>query len=178
MNWVVATTDMICDTSSVAARFGERSPERHPADAEVLGEVALDVDRHVAQADRPMPAIDEGLGHDPDRVREIDDPGTRRRAPAGQFGELEHERDRAQRLGQATGTGRLLADDTEGLRQRLVGQPRRLAADAELDEHEIGTVDGGVAIAAEDEPAAPVEAIQHPTGQATDDRQPLGIDVE
>ena len=63
-------------------------------------------------------------------------------------------------------------------RQRLVDQPRGLAADAELDEHEVGAIDGGLAIAAEHQPAAPVEPIEHPAGEAADDRQPFGIDVE
>ena len=83
------------------------------------------------------------LGHDPDRVGEVDDPGAGRGAPAGQLGQLEHERDGPQRLGEAAGTGRLLADDAEARRHRLVGQPGGLAADAELDEHEIGAIDGG-----------------------------------
>ncbi len=43
-------------------------------------------------------------------------------------------------------------------RQRLVGQPRGLAADAELDEHEIGAVDGRLAIAAEHAAGRPSRA--------------------
>ena len=45
------------------------APPLHPV------QVALDVDGHVAQAERPVAAVDEGLGHDADRVGEVDDPG-------------------------------------------------------------------------------------------------------
>ena len=51
---------------------------RSGADAEALGQPPLQGDRHVAQAERPMAVVEERLGHDPDRVREVDDPGARR----------------------------------------------------------------------------------------------------
>ena len=69
---------------------------------------------------RPVPRVDERLGHDADRVREVDDPGIRRGAAARQLGELEHERHGPQRLGQAAGAGRLLADRAEAEGERLV----------------------------------------------------------
>ena len=40
--------------------------------------------------------------------------------------------------------GRLLADRAEPWRQRLVDEAGGLAADAQLDEHEVGAVEGGV----------------------------------
>ena len=62
------------------------------------------------------------------------------------LGEVEHDGHRPQRLGEAARPGRLLADDAEASGQRLVDQPGRLAADAQLDEHEVGAVERRVAI--------------------------------
>ena len=57
-------------------------------------------------------------------------------------------------------------------------QARRLAADAQLDEDEVGAVERGIAIARQDEPAGPAEPLEHPPGEPADDLEPLGIDVE
>ena len=35
-----------------------------------------------------------------------------------------------------------------------------------------------LAVAGEDQPATPAEPVEHPTGEAADDLQPFGIDVE
>ena len=70
-----------------------------------------------------------------------------RAALRGQLGELEDHGHGPQRLREAAGAGRLLADDAERRRQRLVDEAGRLPADAQLDEHEVGAVDGGVAVA-------------------------------
>src|SRR4029079_18397697 len=37
---------------------------------------------------------------------------------------------------------------------------------------------GGLAIAAEHQPATPAEPVEHPTGEAADDLEPFGIDIE
>ena len=58
--------------------------------------------------------------------------------PPRPLGDVEHDRHRAQRLGQAAGAGGLLADAAALERERLVGDPGRLAADAELDQHDVG----------------------------------------
>ena len=42
--------------------------------------------------------------------------------------------------------GRLLADAAAGERDRLVAQPRRLPADADLDEHEVRPLDRPVEV--------------------------------
>ncbi len=70
--------------------------------AEPLGHVALDVDRDVAQADRPMPGVDQGLADDPDGVREVDDPGVSGAAPCGELGELQDDGHGSERLREAT----------------------------------------------------------------------------
>jgi hypothetical protein len=44
-------------------------------DAEQRGELPLEADRHVAQADGPVPGVEQRPGDDPDRVGEVDDPG-------------------------------------------------------------------------------------------------------
>ena len=83
----------------------------------------------------------------PDRVGEVDDPRARRRALAHFLGDLEQHGHGAQRLGEAARAGRLLADRAELVGQRLVDEPSLLAADAQLDEHEIGAVERLVAVA-------------------------------
>ena len=71
-------------------------------DAEMLGERSLDVDGDVAQADGSMAGVDERLRDDPDRVREVDDPGTGCASPPGELGELEDQRNGPERLGEAS----------------------------------------------------------------------------
>ena len=80
-------------------------------------------------------------------------------------------------LREAAGARRLLADAAAGERDRLVGEPRRLAADADLDEHEVGAVEGAVEIAGDDELAVEALSVEHPRGHAADDLAPLGVDV-
>ena len=58
----------------------------------------------------------------------------------GPLGDVEHHRHRAQRLGEAAGAGGLLADAAALERERLVADPGRLAADAQLDQHDVGAV--------------------------------------
>ena len=67
------------------------------------------------------------------------------RRPLGRaLGDVEDDRHRPERLGEAAGAGRLLADRPEPRRQRLVDEAGRLAADAQLDEDEVRAVEGGV----------------------------------
>jgi hypothetical protein len=146
-------------------------------DAEPPGRVALDVDRHVAEADRPLTAVQQRLGHDADRVGEVDHPGARCRGSPRQVGQLEDHRDCAQCLGESAGSRRLLPDGPEAQGERLVHQPRRLPADAELDEHEIGSINGRLAVRGLQQLAAPSGAPQHSLCQAADHREALGIDV-
>ena len=142
------------------------------------GQPALHPDRHVAQPERAVAAVDQCLGHDPDRVREVDDPVPGCGPPVHGLGELQDHGHGADCLGQAAGTGRLLADRAEAGRDGLVAQPRGLAADPELDEHEIGAVQRGIAIGRPDETAGPAGLPEHPLGETADDREALGIDVE
>ncbi len=95
----------------------------------------------------------------------------------GALGDLEHDRDGAQRLRQAAGAGRLLADAAAGERHGLVREPRLLAADADLDEDEVGAFDSAVEVVRDDE--LPLEALplEHPRCHLTDDPAPLGVDV-
>ncbi len=146
-------------------------------DAHPLGDRALEGDRHVAQPDGPIAAINQRLGHDPDRVGEVDDPGIRRAAASRDLGQVEDDRYGAQRLGQAAGAGRLLADGAEADRNRLVQEPRRLPADAELDQHEAGAVDGGLDVTGQRQAPLEPEAGEHATGHAADHGAALFIDV-
>ena len=100
-----------------------------------------------------------------------------RGALADAVGDLEHDRDGAESLAEAARTRRLLADAPAGQRDRLVREPRRLAADTDLDEHEIGAVERAVEIAGDEELAVEALAGQHPPGHAADDLATLGVDV-
>ena len=104
---------------------------------------ALETDRDVAEADRAMAVVEQRARDDADRVREVDDPRVGGRALANALGDLEHDGHRSQRLGEASGAGRLLADAAAGEGYRLVGEPRRLAPDPNLDEHEVRPVERG-----------------------------------
>ena len=146
-------------------------------DPEADGHPALDPDRHVAQPDRPVAGVHERLGHDPDRVGEVDDPGVGRAAPADVLGQVQDDGDRPQCLGEAARSGRLLADAAEPMGQGLVDEADRLAADPELDEHERGPVDRGVAVGGRRQPARPADAPADPSGEPGDDLQSLCVDV-
>ena len=73
--------------------------------------------------------------------------------------------------------GRLLADAAARERSGLVAEPGRLAADTDLDEDEVGVLDGPLEVAAERQLAGEALALEHPPGQAADDLEPPGIDV-
>ena len=113
-------------------------------DAEPGGPAALEADRHVAEPDRAVAVVEERTRDDPDRVREVDDPGVGQAADP--FRDLEHDRHRAQRLREAAGAGRLLADAAARERQRLVGEPGLLSADADLHQHVVRVLDGPVEV--------------------------------
>ena len=146
-------------------------------DAEQPRERALEPDRHVAEADGAVPGVEQRAGDDPDRVREVDDPGAaapRARAPA--------RRSRAR-------PGRCAWPWRSRLRRSSPGrcsrrraarsrrQPRRLAADADLEQHEVGAVER--ASRSPVSSSSPLVALrgEHPRGQAADDLAALGVDV-
>jgi hypothetical protein len=110
--------------------------------AEAGGKPTLEPDRNVAQAQRAVALVEERPGDDAHRVGEIDDPGVALRAFRNDFGDIQHDRHGPQRLGKATRAGRLLAEQAEPARQRLVDQPGLLTLDPQLYEHSGGGVDG------------------------------------
>ena len=69
-----------------------------------------------------------------------------RGALAHALGDPEHDRHGAQRLAEPAGAGRLLPDAAAGERHGLVREPRLLAADADLDQDEVGAVDSPVEV--------------------------------
>ncbi len=146
-------------------------------DAQVLREVALEADGHVAQPQGAMPLVQERLRHDADRVGEVHDPGVGRRPLADQLGQLHHHRHRAQRLGEATGAGRLLADGVELERERLVGESGLLPADSQLDQHEVRVVDRGGGVIGQGQATRPFDPMQHPLREPAHDLQPVQVDV-
>ena len=145
---------------------------------EPAGQPALHPDRDIAQPERTVASVDQCLGHDPDRVREVDHPVPGGGPAVHRLGELQDHRHRADCLGQAAGTGRLLADRPEAGRDGLVAQARGLTADPELDEHEIGAVQCCIAIGRPDQAPGPAGFPEHSLGETADDRKALGIDIE
>ena len=94
------------------------------------------------------------------------------------LGDLEHDRHGAHRLREAAGAGRLLADAAARERHGLVVQPRRLPADADLDEHEVGAVERAVEVVGRPRaaPRSPARSSIR-ARQPADDLAPLGVDV-
>ena len=109
-------------------------------DAEIVAEPSLGPDGDVAQAHGPVALVEQRLGHDPHRVGEVHQP----RAGVGPGRHLlrqpQHDRHRAQRLGQPAGADRLLAQAPVPDGQGLVDVAGRLAADAQLDDDEVGAL--------------------------------------
>ena len=147
-------------------------------DAQIVPDAALDMDGHVAQPDGPVPVVHQGLGDDADGIGEVDHPGAGGGPFRGLLGDLEDEGDGAQGLGQPAGAGGLLAEAAVADGQGLVGVAGRLPSDPELDDDEVGTVDGPVPIVGGDQLPGPAPLAQDPTGQATDRLQPVRVRVE
>ncbi len=149
-------------------------------DTEVGGELALEADRHVAQADGLVAGGLQGAGDDADGVGEVDDPGVRV-GPADLFGDVEHHRYGTQRLGQPARAGGFLADTAALQRPGLVLVACRLPADPQLQQHGVRArhtrreVRGGghhaaVPLLGEDPPGQPADQLQ-PVGGGVDQHQ-------
>ncbi len=140
-------------------------------------ELPLEADGDVAQPDRLVPGLQQGAGDDPDRVREVDDPGVRA-GPPDPLGDVQHHRDRPQRLGEPARAGGLLPDAAALQRPGLVLQPGRLPADAQLEQHRVGALDARVEIGGGGDPSRMPLPGEDPPGQRADQLQPLGGGVD
>ena len=80
-------------------------------------------------------------------------------------------------LREPAGARRLLSDAPAGVRDRLIRETRRLPPDADLDEHEVGAVDGAVEIVRDEQVAAEGLSLQHARRHAADDLAALAVDV-
>ena len=145
--------------------------------AEQPGVQALLRDRDVAEPDCPVPLVEERPGDDADRVGEVDDPGAVGGELARAAGDLQHDRHRPHRLGEAARAGRLLADAAAGEGGGLVEESRRLAADPDLDEDEVRSVERPVELLGQRQRAPVALALEHPRGQRADHVEALGVDV-
>ncbi len=146
-------------------------------DVEQPSDHPLSRDRDVAEADGTVPVVEQRPRHDPDRIREVDDPGAVRRALAHAVGDLEHDGHRAERLAEPARAGRLLPDAAAREWHRLVGEPRLLAPDADLDQHEVGSVDRAIEVVRDLERPVVALARKHARGEAADDLSAQLVDV-
>ena len=153
------------------------SEDASRGDLKQSGDVPLDPDSDIAQPDRAVPRVEERPGHDPDRVREVDDPRVVLRSFAGAGSDLEHDRDGSKRLGETAGARGLLADAAAGEWDRLIREAGGLAADAELDEDEGRPVKCHIEIVRHSQRAVVAGGREHPPCEAADDLAALGVDV-
>ncbi len=106
--------------------------------AQHAGDAAAEADRRVADADDPVAQVPgHGLGDQPGRVGEVDDPGVRRQ-PGHPAGDVDGDRDGPQPVRDAARADRLLAEDALGERHPFVVGPALQTADADRGEHEVG----------------------------------------
>ncbi len=141
-------------------------------DPEQARQVALHADGHVAQPDRPVAVVEQRAGDDADRVREAHQPRVRRQLPRPPR-HVQHDRHRAQRLREPACAGRLLADAAARLRERLVGDPRRLPAHPQLDDHHVRAAEPCVHIG---RPRDTV--VEQAAAERADHREPAGGGVD
>src|ERR1700750_2412408 len=140
-------------------------------------DLPLEVDRDVAQPDGAVAGVEQRPRHDPHRVGEVDDPRVLGGELACPLGDLEHHRYRPHRLPEATGPGRLLADAAARGRDRLVPEARRLTADPDLDQDDLGTVERAVEVTGDRELAGEPLTLEDSPGEATHDLTAFGVDV-
>ena len=124
-----------------------------------------------------MAPVEQRPRDDADGVREVDDPRVRRGERPNSLCDLEDDRHGPHRLREAASPGRLLPDATASERRRLVAQSRLLTADADLDQHVVGTLHGCVEVAGHLEPALESLTREHSSRHAPDDLAPVGIHV-
>jgi hypothetical protein len=146
-------------------------------DAEQRSDRPLKADRDVAKPDGPVACVEQCSRDDSDGIGEIDDPGAVRRELTRAVGNRQYDGHRSQGLRQAARAGRLLADAAAGERHGLVGEPCLLAADANLQDHEVGSIERAVEVAGQRELAGERLSSEHPAGKPSDDLQALGVDV-
>ena len=147
-------------------------------DPELAGEVALEPDRDVAQADRAVAVVDQRLRHQPGGIGEVEEPRPGRAQARGLLGDLEHDRHRPQRLGEPSRTGRLLAEAAEAGWDRLVQEAGGEPAHPKLDEDERRRPPiACFAIGRQRERAGKRELAEDPLGQPADHLEAVGIDV-
>jgi len=144
-------------------------------DTEPLRPAPLEADRHVAKADRTVPMIEQGARDDAHGVREVDDPRVRRGSHA--LGDVEHDRHGAERLREPAGARRLLADAAAGQREGLVGEPRLLPTDPNLDQHEVSSADRRLEVVGDRQATAVTLPREHAPREPSDDLAPLRVDV-
>ena len=129
--------------------------------------------------DRPVAVVEERLGHDPDRVREVDDPGPRRRAPSPRVRRARGRPApfaapwRSRRHRSSPGRSTPKRGGSVSSTSRVAWPPTRSWMSTKS-----APSMARVAIAGQGQPAGPVEPVEHPLGEPADDREPLGVDVE
>ena len=146
-------------------------------DAEPLREEPLKADCDVAEPDRAMAVVEERAGHDAHGFVKSMIHASSAAMPAHAFGDVEDDRHRAQRLGESTRSGRLLADASAAERDGLVRVARRLPTDADLQEHGRRAVDRRIEIARQRQPAVKAVRLRDALRCAADHLEPSRVGV-
>jgi hypothetical protein len=136
--------------------------------------LTLIADCHVAQADRAVAVLQQRAGDDSDRIGEVDDPRAWCAVLGYPLGDVEYHRYRAQRLGEATGTGGFLTDAVALQRKGFVHSTRSLTADPKLDEDHAGALDPGINVVGPRQLGAVPVLPKDPLRERSNERQPLG----
>ena len=148
-------------------------------DAETGGQPPLEGDRDVAQAERPMAVVDERLGDDADRVREVDDPGVLARRD-GRSARRGRGRRGTVRSALAKPPAPVVSWPMTPKRRGSVSSTSRAAWPPTRS---WSSTKSAPSMAASRSPVrvsrpGPAQPIEHPLGEAADDLEPLRVDVE
>ena len=124
-----------------------------------------------------MSLVQQGPRHDPDGVREVDDPRVRRRDLARPLRYREHDGNRPRAFANPPAPVVSCPMQPHSSGNRLVEEPRRLAADPDLDQDRIRAVErSGKIVRLDQRPLEPL-AREHPPREPGHHSQPLQVDV-
>jgi len=135
------------------------------------------VRRDVAEPHRAHGCVlEEGLGDDPGRVAQVENPRVRRHALDGP-GNLHDHGDGAKRTDEPAGARRLVAHQTELHRQRLVALAGGQPSHPDLGQDKVRSLEGPLEVRGRHQPDRRSRGIEHALADAGDELDPLDVEV-